>query len=840
MKRKYISILVILTLILTMALPMSTIPSFGAEWQVIVNIRADCLDYKEKRNRYAFDVVASHDGKIAAVSATAGSKMTADDVRRSFGKNDFTQVKKGQEVTVFTKFANVNEGKKYDFYLLFIDDSGKEYGPFSFKNVEARYLPIGDGSVGNPYQIWTSRQLFNMASLAYKEKNANVKLMQNLDLTGHTYQGNVMGYADPYYGTFDGNKKVIRGMTGRLIDKLQSGGMVHDLHIGDSKVKASTIFVAENYGTIKNCSVANVQLQGGATHDMGVFAGTNCESGIVKNCAANALTQISGATGIGTIVGRNYGTIDTCAARSDVIGNCVGGIAGRNDDTGIIKNCGYNGTVLAGSYRGGIVGYNAGGAMINNVSAWRPVDPYEDSSGSVAGRYANKASAANFGAVKLMPTFQTDENGNENSPQEQQRLINDWMCRHGIYKEVSDWISPIWYAVTWNFSAQIWQPYNLGSLAFLMLTAETIEYNQIRPFTQFTGSGSGITINPDDPKPPVEPENPDEEIDKITAVSVNSSLKPVLYQSLTNAGETDSVIINMPRAGTLQINAESKGGESSIDIALLGVGQQKIDSMTIYRGERKNWKIPLSEGTYYTLKIKGNGSNSDLHFSVTYAPAGGTLTRGVTYYGASPKETYYYYKVTAPKTGYFTVSLTDVETGSETYVKLLNSTKKTISSSVRLTSSTRYGVNKGTYYIAVKSTSKVYGIKASLTTVTESKAGTTRSKASRIYKGATKKGIITASQSSKIADWYKFTISKSQKVYLDVTTRIGKGQLRIAVYKSGKTANCGARLYDKNYSEGTIMPYTSKYTKKLSAGTYYVKIEKKNSGNGYYKIRLRS
>lgn len=43
-----------------------------------------------------------------------------------------------------------------------------------------------------------------------------------------------------------------------------------------------------------------------------------------------------------------------------------------------------------------------------------------------------------------------------------------------------------------------------------------------------------------------------------------------------------------------------------------------------------------------------------------------------------------------------------------------------------------------------------------LTIRLQKKAGSTKSKAKSIYKKGTKKGIITASQSSTSGDWYKF------------------------------------------------------------------------------------
>lgn len=74
---------------------------------------------------------------------------------------------------------------------------------------------------------------------------------------------------------------------------------------------------------------------------------------------------------VGGIVGRNYGTLEECSFFGVVKGDsAVGGIAGRNEDGGLIANCTVSGSVSANRYTGGIAGYNLGTlrACINSAS----------------------------------------------------------------------------------------------------------------------------------------------------------------------------------------------------------------------------------------------------------------------------------------------------------------------------------------------------------------------------------------------------------------------------------------------------------------------------------------
>ncbi len=74
---------------------------------------------------------------------------------------------------------------------------------------------------------------------------------------------------------------------------------------------------------------------------------------------------------VGGIAGRSYGTIEECSFFGVVKGeSAVGGIAGRNEEGGLIANCTASGSISANRYTGGIAGYNLGTlrACINSAS----------------------------------------------------------------------------------------------------------------------------------------------------------------------------------------------------------------------------------------------------------------------------------------------------------------------------------------------------------------------------------------------------------------------------------------------------------------------------------------
>lgn len=254
-------------------------------------------------------------------------------------------------------------------------------------------------------------------------------------------------------------------------------------------------------------------------------------------------------------------------------------------------------------------------------------------------------------------------------------------------------------------------------------------------------------------------------------------------------------------------------------------------------------------GTYY-LKFEtasySAGTQQTVNFNVAFYPAGGTLTKGKVFYGSNTDSSALsYYKVTVPSNGYLTVSFPESVSSYPSYnIKLLNYKKNSLYPNFLYVSSsdgytTRIGVAKGTYYIAVKNSDDAYGIKVSFTKVTES-SGSTKSKAKSISKGSTKKGIITASQSDTSGDWYKFKITKTQYVKFNVTIKSngggGSGGLKFSFYQAGKSYPAFTKSAYGN-ATGTIQPYTYGSGTKLAPGTYYIKVQKYSYGNGYYTIK---
>lgn len=334
------------------------------------------------------------------------------------------------------------------------------------------------------------------------------------------------------------------------------------------------------------------------------------------------------------------------------------------------------------------------------------------------------------------------------------------------------------------------------------------------------------------------------------------------YTATMTTGKTDNVTIipiHANKKGTLQVPLAGIAVGRTVEVSLHSeasadtankVGYSEYLSSSVLQDDLYV-KLPKA-GTYYlkfTAATYSAGETQSVRFAAVLYPAGGTPTKGKTYYGSSPDNNgVSYYKVTAPGNGYLTVSFPERLTDYSTYnIKLLNYKKNSLFTGFEYISSnksykTRIGVKKGTYYIAVKNSDKAYGIKISFTSVSEN-SGSTKGKAKSISKGGTKKGIITAAQSESSGDWYKFKITKTQYVKFNVSTLTsqggGYGGIKIAFYQTGKSYPAFSQTYTYSTPGGTIQPYTSGYGTKLAPGTYYIKVQKYGDGNGYYKIKWR-
>lgn len=159
----------------------------------------------------------------------------------------------------------------------------------------------------------------------------------------------------------------------------------------------------------KGHTISNLTLQSGFG-TTGLF-GTIGTGGVVKNlhmksCSANV--SASTASGVGTLVGVNHGTIMDCSAEDCTLvceqNSHVGGIAGSSDGT--IINCYIKDTQLTGlNYTGGITGY-ATGIVLNCFSTGNTIKSTSSYSGGICG-YCSSSSVSNCYVYGLKLTLTT-------------------------------------------------------------------------------------------------------------------------------------------------------------------------------------------------------------------------------------------------------------------------------------------------------------------------------------------------------------------------------------------------------------------------------------------------
>lgn len=203
--------------------------------------------------------------------------------------------------------------------------------------------------------------------------------------------------------------------------------------------------------------------------------------------------------------------------------------------------------------------------------------------------------------------------------------------------------------------------------------------------------------------------------------------------------------------------------------------------------------------------------------------------------------------------GYLTIQNVNVgNIPANGYLALYNKTKSYVMSSKSISYSGKYasnektaeywtrnifGLKKGeTYFIRVKAFTPVT-LKSSFKKVVD-KSGALQSKALNVKKNKTKTGLIPAGGTTP--DWYKFTLTKAQKIKLYYNIRT-KGSFQISLY-SGRRRLASKVLSTQGAQKMTIARQKTdakgkRTTHAMEKGTYYIKIEPVNSlSSGYYTL----
>ena len=212
------------------------------------------------------------------------------------------------------------KGRVSDDGSYIVDQNGQQATSVTIERVVEM---SGDGTEDSPYEITKYADLQEFAAIvngthdkASQDTDVYGELMNDIDCGNDQEWVPIGNHDNKYTGHFDGNNKVIKGLSS--ISRADYQGLFG--YIGSG-------------GEVKN-----VGLEGG---------------------------MIKGASFVGGVAGWNEGTIMNCYNGGEVRGaGTLGGMVGCNNG-GTISSCYNTGAISAGPHTGGLVGYNSGGTITN-------------------------------------------------------------------------------------------------------------------------------------------------------------------------------------------------------------------------------------------------------------------------------------------------------------------------------------------------------------------------------------------------------------------------------------------------------------------------------------------
>jgi hypothetical protein len=209
---------------------------------------------------------------------------------------------------------------------------------------------LGDGSIGNPYQISTLDNLY-WISQNNGTWSSNFIQTTDIDASATSVWDGGAGWTPIYEftGTYDGNGYTISNLN---IQRPSTA------YIGLFRLIASG-------GQVKKLGVTNVNISGNLC--VGGLAGVN--NGTIENCFASG--TVTGSNYVGGLVGSNSitGVIRGSYSRVNVVGSeCVGSLTGENYNGGSIQNSYATGSVTGSGAVGGLTGSNYLGSVSHSYS----------------------------------------------------------------------------------------------------------------------------------------------------------------------------------------------------------------------------------------------------------------------------------------------------------------------------------------------------------------------------------------------------------------------------------------------------------------------------------------
>lgn len=322
-----------------------------------------------------------------------------------------------------------------------------------------------------------------------------------------------------------------------------------------------------------------------------------------------------------------------------------------------------------------------------------------------------------------------------------------------------------------------------------------------------------------------------------------------------SAGTPDVIVpVRVENAGVVEVAAVvTTGGAASIEMGFFSDQNCTVSAggaTTIAAGSTQavDKYYPVDKAGVYYVRFKWSYRVPDNAASIDFA--------GQAYYGEETalssifKPIYVgnaakklYHKVVVKKNGVVAIcgnEYREVSGGvqaSALNVQLCNAKKKPLHNAYLNTLNNyteKYALKKGTYYVAVASSQR-YQLKAQ-SVAWKDKGGSNKKKAQVIKKGKSADGMVTLTDSTKKADWYKIRLAKRSKMKLKISTACTgvSYNLKVQIIPANrhyKLLNNSSLLRDggkKLSSRG-----------KLAAGTYYIKITKMTkAASGGYRVKF--
>ncbi len=268
-----------------------------------------------------------------------------------------------------------SDGDPADWYMPF-----NGYPKLSWEPIKQKYSG-GSGTEIEPYQIATAEDLVSIGG-NIGDYDKYFVLTADIDLSEYTFDRAIIapdmdnGDHDynglPFSGQINGNEHAISnifidnnsGTYLGLIGQLGSNGKLMNLKMVDCQI------IGRNY--------------------LGSLAGRNL--GTIEGCGSSGYILGTGDYGYGTggLVGRNDSVIKSCQAAMAIEGGRnVGGLVGFNEGpNGLIVYCSTEGTVTGNNDNtGGLVGYNCG--QIKDSYSLSEIHGLQASGGLVGQNYIN-------------------------------------------------------------------------------------------------------------------------------------------------------------------------------------------------------------------------------------------------------------------------------------------------------------------------------------------------------------------------------------------------------------------------------------------------------------------